>query len=219
MAYSEPFIKMSFGGSVSGEDVWSNSLSLGSPETGVTQAAFDSLEPQQFEAALRAAYIGNGGIANYESLSWIKLAYIGEDGKYIGEPKIYDFPTPAQGSASFNVPPQDSIVVSHLTEARRGLAYRGRTYLPAGFADATSNGKLAAVVVTSLLTRFTTLFNAINNVATTQTGLPIKLIVNSNVRTGMSRYITAISIGNLVDTQRRRRNRLSETYVDSALTS
>lgn len=219
MAYSEPFIKLSFGGTVSGEDVWSNALSLGSPETGVTQAAFNALEPQQFESALRTAYMGAQGMASYETVSWIKLAYIGEDGKYIGEPKIYDFNVPGQGSGSFNVPPQDSIVISHLTEAKRGLAYRGRTYLPAGFGDATANGKLSSATINTILTKFTTFFNAINTITTTTTGLPIKVIVNSNVRSGMSRYVTALSVGNLVDTQRRRRNRLSEAYVDAALSA
>ena len=217
MSYSDSHIRLTFGGQVSSEDVWSNGLALAVNTAGMAPTAFAALEPEDFDAAIRAAYIGSGGIASYNNLTYIKLALIGTDGKYLEDAKIYDYPAPVTGTINYAMPPQDSVVVSLLTAAKRGLANRGRIYLPSGFADVGNNGKVTTANQTSIANRFVTFINAVNGVGTS-TGANTVASIVSGVGAGAIRNITSIEVGNLMDSQRRRRNRLTETYVAADLT-
>lgn len=219
MAYPGPIIKLTYGGSCATEDEWSNSLTLSSNNASDNPTAFAGLEPQNYEAAIRAAYItGSTGIAQYNTLEWIKLSLIGIDGKLIGDAKIYDLATPAVGPGPSSMAPQNSIVVTLDTIARRGLASKGRFFLPAGYADvATTTARLSPASVTALVTRMQTYLNAVNAVTSTS-GERTYVSVASGIGAGVIRVATGLRVGNLVDTQRRRRNRLTETYTDAPLT-
>lgn len=218
MAYPNAFVKLTVSGTVAGEDIWSNSYSISTQDGSSGEEMFADLNPAALATAAQAFYCQGGqSMMTYNRLSTIKLALIGTDGKTIGEPKIYDYPNPPAGQATFTVPPQDSIVISLLTDTIRGLANRGRIYAPAGFGDVTSSsGRLNATTVTFLVNKAVTWINAINTFA--QTASPAGIVViNSAVRAGASHPVTGVEVGNLVDTQRRRRNRLSEAYTTAPL--
>lgn len=219
MAYTDSHVQLSWGGSVAGEDVWTNSVAITSPVTlGLAPQLFDELDPIDFKPAVDGLILGSAGLALYNDLRWYKLALIGTDGKYLEEAKIYDNPSPQKSSSSFAVPPQDSVVISWLTDAPRGLARRGRMYLPAGYADAqTANGRIVLSQQNAILTRATNFINAVNTVAQTAVN-SAAVCVMSGVRTGATRVVSGVEVGNLIDTQRRRRNRLTETYVEGSLT-
>ena len=217
MSYSDSHIRLTFGGQVSSEDVWSNGLSLAVNTVGMAPTAFAALEPEDFDAAIRAAYIGSGAMNSYNNLTYIKLALIGTDGKYLEDAKIYDYAAPVTGTINYAMAPQDSVVVSLLTATKRGLANRGRIYLPSGFADVGSNGKLTTANQTAIANRFVTFINAVNGVGTS-TGAYTVACIASGVGAGAMRNITSIEVGNLMDSQRRRRNRLTEIYVAADLT-
>ena len=219
MSYPEAIIKLSWGGVVAGQDVWTNGISLAEYSVGGDGAitAFADLEPVDFKTAIDAAFGGANGICDFLTLTWIKLALIGTDGLYLEEAKIYDYPTPLQGTSNFIMSPQDTVVVSLLTDTPRGLANRGRIYLPSGFAQpGAGTGVIGSTGVNTVLTKFHTFFDAVNTVGQTSTP-PVFVSVASATRTGAIHIVQSIEVGNIVDTQRRRRNRLSESYTSQDL--
>lgn len=218
--YDRRLLKLTWGGTVAGSDVWTNQLHItpGDGEPLDQQTVFDAIDLSgTIKDLIRTAYTGTGGIARYETLDWVKLSMIDENGLLVGEPKYYDYPTPVAGTSTFNVPPQDSIVLTLTTNVARGLAYKGRIFLPAGFADVQgTDGRLTPAAVSSLVARFKTMFDGLQQyLALVPEGAVA--VVASDVRQGATHNITGIQIGNLVDTQRRRRNRLDETYTGAQI--
>lgn len=220
--FSQELLKLTWGGSIAGEDEWTNGVHIGNwVETALSpEEAFDEFTLSgPIANALAAAYGGANGLARYENLSWIKLSLIGEDGLVIGEPKYYDFTTPVTGTTTIATPPQDSIVVTLTTDQARGLAHKGRIYLPSGFADVQgADGRILATTVTSIANRFNTMFSAINDYCFSTIG-QYSVGVASSVGAGAFNVVTGVSVGNLIDTQRRRRNRLTEVYTSVPLTT
>lgn len=218
MAYPQPIVRLSVGGSVAGEDVWTNGLTIGANGTQGANDLFLSLTPDQFIPAVNAFYATGPYSANpYNTVEWIKLALVGVDGKYLRDAKIYDYPTPRQGTGSFGASPHDTMVLSLLTATKRGLARRGRIYLPSGFASiAPATGRVVPADVTALVAKSKTYLDAINAIVKVQ-NINNRICIASDVREGMIRQVTDLEIGNLMDNQSRRRNRLDETYVAATL--
>ena len=220
MAITQSFIKLTYGGSVAGEDVWSNSFNL---ETALADSApqlFDDLDPNDFHTAANTFYRqSNLGLAAYNTFDYIKLALIGEDGKQIGEPKIKYFTGSINGNGPSSMAPQNSIVVTLGTGVPRGAGSKGRIYLPAGFADVTgSTGKLSTAACESIRDKTIVWIKSIN-AQTALTGYPAAVSVISTARPGLNLVVDRVSVGNLVDTQRRRRNKLTEIYVEAPLST
>lgn len=102
------------------------------------------------------------------------------------------------------LPFQCATVVSLLTASatRHG---RGRFYLPPLAATTLLNGKLNSATLTVLDTAWTAFFDSLNTDGVTP-------VVRN--RTGhVSTTVTSARIGDVIDTQRRRRNKLTETFV------
>lgn len=219
--FSQELLKLTWGGDIASEDEWTNGIHIGQwTETALDPvAAFEEFELSgDIATALAAAYGGANTLARYENLRWIKLSVIGEDGKVIGEPKYYDYTTPVIGTTTIATPPQDSIVVTLTTDKPRGLANKGRIYLPSGFADVQgTDGRISPSAATSIANRFATLMTAINTYCVSTIG-QYGVGVASSVGAGAFEIVTGVAVGNLIDTQRRRRNRLTETYTSAAVT-
>jgi hypothetical protein len=92
-------------------------------------------------------------------------------------------------------------------------------YLPGISAGPDSTGHIAATTVTSLTNTLKTCLDAINAHA----DVPGEIVLNSAaVTTPIARAaimlpIQSIKIGNVYDTQRRRRNALAESYTTATL--
>jgi len=102
------------------------------------------------------------------------------------------------------LPFQCATVVSLLTASatRHG---RGRFYLPPLAVDTLTNGRINGATTTILDTAWTAFFDSLNTDGLTP-------VVRN--RTGhVSTTVTSARIGDVIDTQRRRRNKLTETYV------
>jgi len=218
MAYPRSFIKYTVGGSVAQEDIWTNGLSLLSANDEQTRDLFVALQPVDFKTLVDTFYAtGTQAMNGYNTVEWIKIAHIGTDGKYLSDAKIYDYSTPKPGTGTFAVSPQDSVVISELTEAKRGLARRGRIYLPAGFAipDSTT-GRIPSVQVGNVLAKAKAYFDGISTLMETKADNG-RIVVASSVREGQFRNVLSLELGNLVDNQSRRRNRLQEVYTETTL--
>lgn len=106
------------------------------------------------------------------------------------------------------LPYQCATVISLLTESatRHG---RGRFYLPPLATGTVDGGLISAATITSLDTAWTAFFDSLNTDG-------VNPVVRN--RTGhISTPVTSARVGNVFDTQRRRRNKLVEVYTAIAV--
>lgn len=137
----------------------------------------------------------------------VKLNEIGPNGRYVDEFTNYvEIPLNDQphGSASTTVEPQRTLAVSWTTGFQRGLAHRGRIFLP-GYATAV-NTSMQVTNATAVASAAEELLDAIRETE-------LEPAVVSGLRAGSARIITGVEVGDRVDTQRRRRRSLVESYA------
>lgn len=118
---------------------------------------------------------------------------------------------PSPGSGIINHPYQTAVVIS-LRTGTPGASGRGRLYWPAtGMAIDSTTLRVTAANLTSALAGAKTYLSAIDTaIEGTLTG--VSLCVWSRKGTGALYPVTSMQMGNVFDTQRRRRDTLVETY-------
>lgn len=124
--------------------------------------------------------------------------------------------TPLVGVGSPKMPPQAAVVLSLRTNTP-GASGRGRIFWPfmAGAIDA-STLRIASTVGTSMLSEFATYFHAVEDAL--EAAFPLitfHLAVRSST-THSTPHVVRMQVGNVVDTQRRRRDTLPEAYQSAA---
>jgi hypothetical protein len=203
------------GTTFTGADIFSFSVRIIPPigSLTVSQAQVDAL------AAATSTMFASANLAvcPWNRMTAIKLAPVGTDGHYPpGEDAfehIYSGGV-AGGAVVSNIiwPPQCSYSVGLQTAALRGRGHIGRFYLPSmAFNVNTATGKVGDLAGSAGAV-LRTWINAIN--ATTDIGT---VGVITSLGSGTSRVCTGIRLGQVIDTQRRRRNNISETYTSVAL--
>jgi len=115
------------------------------------------------------------------------------------------------GSAAGNHPPQTAIVVS-TRSASPGPAFRGRMYWPLlSGTVATATGLFPSADATSIAGFVRTFMLGMSGISSWGAAGWAPQIV-SQTGGGQSVPLTALKVGNAFDTQRRRRNKVVETY-------
>lgn len=109
--------------------------------------------------------------------------------------------------------PQVALAASMTSAVSRGLAAKGRMFLPGVCLTVGSDGKLSSFSVGGVATAFQTLINGINTDAASDQKviLAAKATTLPVVQAAVNRLVTGINVGNVFDTQRRRRDGLTET--------
>lgn len=218
MAYATESLRITYGFTVSGSDeVAQTGWHWGGDSTFDAAAALAELDDGDLDNLISDMYgvmSGTTGIrwAYYSNLAWVKVAAVGTDGDYLAEPKIHE---EAMGhGAGEDVLLQSSIVASLRSGATLGRGNRGRMYLPHTSSGFVSHSfKIDPTYATNIATAVAGLLEDANttlNSAITQAGLPVIL---SGVGSGITRSIQEVWVGNIVDTQRRRRAQVDEAYV------
>jgi hypothetical protein len=138
-------------------------------------------------------------------LEEIRLAAYKDDGKMINGNNVFRLKAPVAGTGNnASGLPAQCCVVGSLQTGARGPGGRGRMYLPLT-GITTAAGLLSTTNRTTVLTQLATLVNAINDNTTAAA------IVN-RARMEFS-TITSVAVGDEIDIQRRRSNRIDENYV------
>ena len=221
VVYAHKVNRVTFSGtSWGGAEEWSTGLWLGeeNADAAAPTAAAATACLNAFAAAMQH---GQAKISNSYSLTMCKIAAINTNGTTDTANVQYAYPA---GSVTGNItdvklPSQCSIVLTMLSDRPRGLASKGRMYLPGIAQMPTGDGKLDWQIVGAMATVWETFFNAIRASADVP-NTPILAAKGTGAfpeLTAQNDYIQTIRIGNVVDTQRRRRNGLSETYTSKTL--
>lgn len=202
------------GSSWNGTEEWSFSVRI-IPDSGGESVSQTQCDDAAATVTTFWNTTGLGMPSNYV-LEQTKLAPIGTDGHYPeGEIAFVHNHSGDTGPASsvFHAP-QIAYAVTLLTAVPRGRGSRGRFYLPApSFAVSSTTGKLSSGVASGIGGIVKDWLNALNGV----TGLGTVGLITKVGLFGTSHAVTAVKTGVVLDTQRRRRNHLSEDYVTTAL--
>ena len=202
---------ISWQGTMSGGEVWSTSCAYQTNfGTGPVKAYEDLAAWAQAAADVALTGLPNlaDGLSGNWSLRSIRAAYIDFDG-ITNQVAEYQLPTPYSGSGASNMPYQCAVVLSLLT-GRPGRSYRGRMYWPAaGYALATSNAQLDSTTTAGIASDASNLITDVGAAAGTDFAMLPSVY---SARLGTTTYVTSVRVGSVIDTQRRRRNSLQETY-------
>lgn len=120
--------------------------------------------------------------------------------------------TAVTGLATAKMPPQCAIVASLRTDTP-GASGRGRLYWPCMDGLLVSTGRLDPTVQTNFLNDMKAYMAGIDTDLSTQfVGITFDLAVRSR-KTHTSPHVVRLQAGNVVDTQRRRRDAIPESYI------
>ena len=193
----------------------------------LAEGGVNDIDPADYAADAGAAWqtffeATNAYISSSVTLNRVLVYAIGSDGKVIntdlGPAKAQAVPTAAVDGANTGtlLPIQNSVVVSLRSPnvTRRG---RGRIYLPGPTATSltSTNGTMNATFRGNIATQAATLISALK-VGTFGVNAVLRPVV---IGSPFSTYfrITQTRVGNLVDTQRRRRRQIAETYSSATV--
>lgn len=115
-------------------------------------------------------------------------------------------PSPFSGTAAIGYP-QIALVLSWRTARSRGYASNGRMYLPSSLPVAAASAQISEANANEARGNGATFIAAVNDV---DLGVAV---VGSTVGAGRFEPITSVRVGRVMDTQRRRRNQLPESYT------
>jgi len=182
-------------------------------------AAVDDLVMGELWNHMKVLMLSGAGFlwANYSRCFGAKVAAVGKDGHYLTDPVLFESGDPGAGTAN-NINPQATVCLSIRSGSALGVANFGRMYLPhSSFVQASATLPYTDSSVTGPFA--TKAADFINQVNDTLDNLPegphVRLMSNKNL--GTTKTPTAVGVGRVVDTQRRRRNRLTEEYAFAAV--
>ena len=161
-------------------------------------------------------------IASTYKLTQCKVAKLDDNGQTISGKVFYANPSGTVSGAVNGVviPPQLALVVTLRSDRPRGKASKGRMYLPGITPNFdTGTGKIQASHITGIADNLKIFFDALVGDA----DIPGELILAAKssgpleIIPAQNDYVETIRVGDVMDTQRRRRNQLVETYTARTL--
>lgn len=225
MAYDRQYLNIDFGYAIGGTPEVAHTGVKYSTVTGWTGAVVALGEIQANETAcLTAIAAAMNTLMNSSSLAWadysdfvsVKVSAHGTDGLYLADPLVFE--AAIDSGASGNVLPQSTVVLSLRSGFTLGKANYGRMYLPHTRSTLTAGGPFVASGDTGpIATAGATMLNDVTTAITDETTAVLFPCILSKIGSGFGRGVTNVKVGNVIDTQRRRRHQLPETYSTAAL--
>jgi hypothetical protein len=219
MVYAHKVCRVTLSGTMfGGTEVWSTGFFVGAKDAD-TAAAPNQAAADAVRDAWTTFFISDAAkISKDYQFTTAKLASIADDGHTVLDEVVYSYPaTTISGYSTHNqnLPPQCSLVCTLTTVRPRGLASKGRMYLPGVIGPVLSTGKLSSSDVTGISNGLKTFFDAVN----ASSDVPGQIILAAKgtgllpALTAQNEWVTGFRVGDVVDTQRRRRNNLVEVYT------
>lgn len=221
MVYAHTVNRITLRGTMfGGAEEWSTGFFLG--QEGADAAVLSQAGLDQIKDAWAAFFTNaTSWISNKYQFLEAKSALIDATGHTIlSSVKYSSAPANCFGAAGTNwLPPQCSVVVTLLSDRPRGKASKGRMYLPGYSGGIGADGKIGGANAGAIATNMKTFFDSF----AADADVPDQLILAAK-GTGLTPalnaqndFVETIRVGDVVDTQRRRRNGLVEAYQSRTL--
>lgn len=230
MGFLGPHVVVQWGGRLGINEIWSNRLRIAlygdaliTPFPNLPLAAdwaADNLtdiatDVTEWFADVRSAH------NQYATLEFVKVNAVGSNG--LQDPGRNTNEWVPTGTAPTGTaapwPFQVTMAVTLDTEQVRGLASRGRMFVPTGNLGVNNDGRVNDTTTNDLAEAAAEFISNLNNQPGVDTQDPRVVIAskgNTSVANGPMREVTSVRVGNVPDTQRRRRNQLQELYSPPA---
>ena len=156
----------------------------------------------------------------------VKVSSVGTDGKTNAADTVFStYGTLTQGKQTNVFPPQIALVATLTSTKARGVGAKGRMYLPGIAKPIDLNAKLPSTQQAAILANLKTFLLAVN--ASTATDNVVMLASQGSLNEDgtpkvggsapINKAVNGVRLGNVYDTQRRRRNGLTENYQTLSL--
>lgn len=150
--------------------------------------------------------------ASYSRFVAVKGAVLNFDGEYEGDPVVVPASSPNAGSYGF-VDPTTTVVCSLRSGTGIGKGNYGRFYLPYSGTTGLGEPRMNTGQRDTFLVAFQSFIEELNGYFGAEVpGTVVRIMGQSGV-TGTNKPVAQVGCGLVLDTQRRRRNRLEEAYV------
>lgn len=214
-----PHLLLQWGGRMAdSQEEWSNSLRLAAnteDANALHSIAVDQVDEIAGEVATYVAD-GQGPYGSVAHLDYVKLNPIGPDGRYSSPNDTVAYTggalTDVTGQGPLG-PFQLSAVMTLTTPAARGRGHIGRFYVPVkGGLSFDLMGRVSQSVVDQWALSTATFLNAVNDNPGFDTAAVHAAVFSKLGNPGPYWDVTGVKVGRVMDTQRRRRESLSEEY-------
>lgn len=223
MAYPYHYL-FSFGGTLlGGTEIWTNNIRFvggGTPNEEYDERAICERLMTALAARFTAGTPNALGYSSAVRLQWGKFNAIGSDGKYASQTETVRFDLPSPGvvgpAAPASYVPQIALAISWGTRRQRGRASKGRIYIPMPLNGPGASAQLDSAARQALANNWAACIDELNDVAqSVGQQRPIAAVVSGV--DGSYEPISIVRVGSVLDTQRRRRNALVESYSSAAV--
>jgi hypothetical protein len=199
-----------------GGEEWQTGFYVGSP----TQDA--TVPTQAYADAVRNAWTtlwtdASMTISDSYTFTAVKCARLAKNGLYDGSDIAQSFPaTAVVGGSGIGapLPPQIALVATLIGGSGKGYGGKGRMYLPGIKQSVGTDGHIPQAFCQTVATKLAAFFNTID-ASMDAPGHVINVSRGNSKLLGIGArnvYVNGVRVGNVYDTQRRRRNALAETY-------
>lgn len=206
------------GDPLSPTETWSFGLRFGRDATGGAIATTPTQGmANAFHAAASALILNSGlSISSHVLFQEVRVYEIGPDGRSVSVPVI-SAGADAQGPDTTGQWPWQCSMVVTLRADGLGKGRRGRIFLPPQGHQIGIDGLLTTGQVSTGLAAIETFLEACANATDLITDDHLVIIGGTGVA-GTIRRVTNFGVGRVIDTQRRRRRSLDESYTTSLIT-
>jgi hypothetical protein len=212
MTFTNPHLYVTMGGRAGGSEIWQTGCRFVNASI---QDTFSDWQYIQMSAFADAGELLVDALAavwpNDIYLDWVKVARIGTNGLYLGDPLVHELEVPQAGASTDLFPLQVAWCVSLRSTVTMGRATRGRMYLPSLYQPRTSGAPYSSYsYADAIKAAMAGMLNEWEAAASPQ--VVRNLSIMSKVGTGTTRQVTSIKVGTTADTIRDRRNSMPEVY-------
>lgn len=218
MAYVRPYVKLTLSGETcDGNEIFNTGLHLSSLDTttdpyGVFQRVVGQLSNM---VPVFTAFWGNTdvNVPTTSAITTIKVALVGTDGKYMEQVPVEE-EVLIIGSSNAPYSPQDATVITLDSGKRKDPGKYNRMYIPTAGNVGANAWRRTTTAQLNIATAAATMFHDLEELFGSGEGAaPIYVAVLSSNGSGHDYSVEQVRVGAIVDTQRRRRNKLTEDYV------
>lgn len=209
MTYSTSFHRLVIIGELY-TDVWNTTVNICNPAGSMSAVTEGFIE--DVADTVSDWFETEGEFTSRVILTGIKLNRLDTSGHYADpDTREFTYSAPVYGGTGGNPAPQLTMVSTLLTNTPRGLASKGRMYMPpqAQLLGLGNDGRLTTAQATAVATATTDLIHRLNTV---YIPLGASVCVMSKSGAGTTRVVNGVAVGRVPDTMRSRRNTQTEDY-------